>query len=504
MDDRAYSVSVEVALVYIEEIRTNLVEISQNYSLPKFKRLLQAASKLKSEATRLKLGSIQKPSDRLEKILQFMGKKQIVPDSKLSNLLLQACENLRLILIAIQKDQSDPALPVLPHRANALVRQTSVFEEIEARLNYHLAVGNGNLPQQHKKPVIATNAEIAGELMLFLDPIASQPQILIEEVLSWTGGQPLLTRKLCQLLLNTQSHIPAGEEAEIVKQLVETKLIFEPTKVISEHFQTIAHGIAREERDTPELLQLYRQVLEKEVVFNNSPLQQKLLNLGLLEKERGKLKVANPIYQTVFNREWVERELNLEPSDRTVRQLPINLSKPSVSAVDSPTKTHSNSALHLLVAVVFGAVVFAVALPQFRRQLPLVNNYLNSCDNNLLQKADNAIFLQESKQLQAVINELANLQQQAPEALDTRCETKLYDAKYTYAIQLAATRAENLLDAVELLCQIPSQYYENNQIRPWFIRWSNMFKNTDFSQQLQQYLDSHNCPAAIYLNRFSE
>jgi len=495
MDDRTYQVFVEVALVYVEEIQTNLAEISQDYSLPKFKGLIQAVGKLKSEATRFGVEEIQNPSDRLEKILQFMGEKQIVPDSELSQLLLQACDNL--ILVAIEKDESG--------RANALVRQTSVFQELEARLDDNFAVDNGNLPQQPKKPEIGTNAEIAGELMLFLDPIASQPQILIAEVLSWTGGQPLLTRKLCQLLLNTQSHIPAGEEAAVVKQLVEAKLIFQPTKVISEHFQTIAQGIEQGERDTAELLQLYRQVLEEDVVVDNSPLQQNLLDLGLVIKEQGKLKVANRIYQAIFNEEWVERELNLAQSDRSVRQqIPVNLSQLSVTIDEPPASTNSNSALHLLVAILFGAAVFALAVPQFRRQLPSVDNYLNGCDNNLLQKADNAIFLGELEQLQLVIIELASLQERSSEALDARCETKLYDAKYTYAIQLAATQSENLLPVVELLCQIPSQYYENKNIKPWFIRWSNMFQTTNFPQQLQQYLDFHDCPAAVYLNRVPE
>ncbi len=493
MDDRTYQVFVEVALVYVEEIQTNLADISQDYSLPKFQRLIQAVGKLKSEATRFGVGEIQHPSERLEKILQFMEEKQIVPDSELSQLLLQACDNL--ILVAIEKSESDPAEQVLSHRARALVRQISVLEELETRLNY-------NLPQRQQELETVTNAEIAGELRLFLDSIASQPQILIEEVLSWTGGQPLLTRKLCQLILNAQSHILAGEEAAVVKQLVETKLIFQPTKVISEHFQTIAQGIRQRERDTPELLQLYRQVLAEEVVFDDSPLQQNLLDLGLVKNEQGKLKVANRIYQKVFNREWIERELNLDRSARSVKQpIPLNLSQPLVATDDLPASTKSTSALHLLVAILFGAVVFAVAIPQFRRQLPLVDNYLNGCDNNLLQKADNAIFLGELEQLQLVIIELASLRQRSSEALDVRCETKLYDAKYTYAIQLAATQSENLLSAVELLCQIPSQYYENRSIRPWFIRWSNMLKTTNFPQQLQQYLDFHDCPAATYLNR---
>jgi hypothetical protein len=60
-------------------------------------------------------------------------------------------------------------------------------------------------------------------LMGGLKEIASQPEVLLAEILHWTGGQPFLTQKLCQLTLmaaNSVSAIPAGDEARWVEQLV--------------------------------------------------------------------------------------------------------------------------------------------------------------------------------------------------------------------------------------------------------------------------------------------
>ncbi|HAJ64099.1 MAG TPA: hypothetical protein DCP31_36700, partial [Cyanobacteria bacterium UBA8543] len=51
------------------------------------------------------------------------------------------------------------------------------------------------------------------------------PQKVLKEVLYWTGGQPFLTQKLCQLVLTCKLPIPVGGEAQWVEQLVRSRLI---------------------------------------------------------------------------------------------------------------------------------------------------------------------------------------------------------------------------------------------------------------------------------------
>jgi WD40 repeat protein len=154
-----------------------------------------------------------------------------------------------------------------------------------------------------------------------LHKIASQPEVLLAEILHWTSGQPFLTQKLCQLTLmatNPVSVIPAGEEAHWVEQLVKEHIIDNwETQDEPEHLRTIRDRILSNSQRAARLLGIYQQILQpplsKEgqggVLTDDSPEQMELLLSGLVEKQQGFLKVKNPIYQNVFDLEWVEEQL---------------------------------------------------------------------------------------------------------------------------------------------------------------------------------------------------
>jgi tetratricopeptide (TPR) repeat protein len=145
-----------------------------------------------------------------------------------------------------------------------------------------------------------------------LDERASRPNVLLNEVLAWTRSQPFLTQKLCQLLCDLEVFIPAGEEATTVAHLVQSRLIHQwETQIASDHFKAMREGLLKNQQCDPLLLlRLYEQILrQEEVVASDSPAQTELLNLGLVVQQQDKLKVANRIYQSVFDRNWVNREL---------------------------------------------------------------------------------------------------------------------------------------------------------------------------------------------------
>ncbi|MEI2578455.1 tetratricopeptide repeat protein [Scytonema sp. PRP1] len=144
-----------------------------------------------------------------------------------------------------------------------------------------------------------------------LDEKASRPDILLEEVLSWTGGQPFLTQKLCQLLAEFEALIGAGEEAATVQQIVQSLISHWETQAASEHLKSICFGLVTNKQcDPSSLLQLYQQILYLgEVPTDGSPVQAELLNLGLVVQQEDKLKVSNRIYQSVFNQSWIDQEL---------------------------------------------------------------------------------------------------------------------------------------------------------------------------------------------------
>ncbi|MGE5655450.1 MAG: AAA-like domain-containing protein [Actinomycetota bacterium] len=140
------------------------------------------------------------------------------------------------------------------------------------------------------------------------------PSQVLCEILDWTGGQPFLTQKLCQLVLNKTAETRSPQVNDLVR-----KHILEDweTKDHPEHLKTIRNRLVSEEDEkiqsrTSRLLGIYQQILTSPtgtIAADNSPDQMELQLSGLVVKENGHLRVYNPIYQQIFNREWVQQEL---------------------------------------------------------------------------------------------------------------------------------------------------------------------------------------------------
>lgn len=133
---------------------------------------------------------------------------------------------------------------------------------------------------------------------------------LLKAVLSWSGGQPFLTQKLCQLIAEEESRSPTGREREWVSNLVRSCVVDnwrhqdEP-----EHLKTIETRLLQAP-ETGEVLQLYRRILEhREIVSSGSLLETTLLLSGLVTKTFDKLRVGNPIYEAVFDEGWIGEAL---------------------------------------------------------------------------------------------------------------------------------------------------------------------------------------------------
>ncbi|NMF63478.1 hypothetical protein DP115_12155 [Brasilonema octagenarum UFV-OR1] len=172
----------------------------------------------------------------------------------------------------------------------------------------------------------------------------------MQEVLAWTGGQPLLTQKVCNLLKVTlkkplskplsyeergfefmvshslqqrnekidNSPLRSGEglgERFLITQLVEGVVrsgIIENWEAQDkeEHLKTIRDRILVNEQITVALLGLYQQILQQsEIAINGSPEQMRLRLTGVVVEQQTKLRVYNKIYGNVFDINWVENEL---------------------------------------------------------------------------------------------------------------------------------------------------------------------------------------------------
>ena len=192
----------------------------------------------------------------------------------------------------------------------------------------------------------------ASPLLNGLKEAISQPEVVLQEVIYWTGGQPFLTQKLCQLIIKTALKTSARKivlspktEAYWVEELVRSHIIQHwESQDEPEHFRTIRDRLLFNKQQAGRLLALYQQVLQPEeieheemggwgdakskdtsdscrVCVSQSPVstddsreQTELLLSGLVEKHKGYLRIKNPIYRSIFNSEWVLKQLdNLRP-----------------------------------------------------------------------------------------------------------------------------------------------------------------------------------------------
>ncbi|MEJ6486426.1 AAA-like domain-containing protein [Nostoc punctiforme UO1] len=194
----------------------------------------------------------------------------------------------------------------------------------------------------------------ATPLLQGLKEVVSQPQTILQEIIHWTEGQPFLTQKLCNLVIqfaaeNTTGMISLvpGTEVFWIEQLVKTHIIQNwQSQDEPEHLRTIRDRLLFNDQRAGRLLGIYQKVLQAEEQSNSGGFPQKemsssrgeefftlphlpvpiddsreqteLLLSGLVEKHNGYLKIKNPIYRIVFNAEWVLKQLdNLRPYSQT-------------------------------------------------------------------------------------------------------------------------------------------------------------------------------------------
>jgi CHASE2 domain-containing sensor protein len=170
--------------------------------------------------------------------------------------------------------------------------------------------------------------EEAKNLAKGLENKVENPEKILEIILKYTGGQPFLTQRICNLVLESNETINQEKNIEqFIKNLIDQKVISnwkydDPQS----HFLTIEQRLLKSKNATI-LLRLYYQILQnKKIKFikDNSPLNELLLT-GLVKKEDNLFKIINPIYQKIFNLQWVERELiKIEGKPQLTKIITIN------------------------------------------------------------------------------------------------------------------------------------------------------------------------------------
>ncbi|VXD15040.1 AAA-like domain-containing protein [Planktothrix paucivesiculata] len=170
--------------------------------------------------------------------------------------------------------------------------------------------------QYHSTPFnIGQAIELTGFQFQEAKPLAlgfiqksANPEIVLQEVLNWTGGQPFLTQKVCQLVRLSEEIIPEGEEKKWVEKLVRSRII-ENWEVQDEpeHLRTIRDRLLWESERSEELLELYSQILTSESTLCKETKEYLELRLtGIVIKSKEKVAICNYIYLEIFNLSWLE------------------------------------------------------------------------------------------------------------------------------------------------------------------------------------------------------
>ncbi|MDJ0556534.1 MAG: WD40 repeat domain-containing protein [Microcoleaceae cyanobacterium MO_207.B10] len=210
-------------------------------------------------------------------------------------------------------------------------------------------------------------------LLQGLEGIVKQPVKVIEEILYWSGGQPFLTQKICQIVINYLGEKPKEEnynDVGLVADLVKICMIENwESQDHPPHLTTIRNCLLRNIAKSVSHLEIYQQILNHgklklpedsqpireikrskllrysaTVNVSEAPLKEaapltearrkqnlskriksqrvksntiinakweirELLISGLIKINHGFLEVYNPIYAEIFNKKWVKEEL---------------------------------------------------------------------------------------------------------------------------------------------------------------------------------------------------
>lgn len=167
----------------------------------------------------------------------------------------------------------------------------------------------------------------APPLMQGLEDSVSNPEAILQAILFWTGGQPLLTQKLCERVVflsrsaTTEAlSLAPGTEAAWIEEIVRSQIIDNwKAQDNPEHLRTIRNRLLAQEQKAGRLLGLCQQILEQGGIALDGSLEQSdLLLSGLVGKRQDKLQYKNPIYQAIFSPAWIREQLNnLRPYSQT-------------------------------------------------------------------------------------------------------------------------------------------------------------------------------------------
>jgi hypothetical protein len=188
--------------------------------------------------------------------------------------------------------------------------------------------------ERRASQIFAETIEVAQSLV----GEASNPHIVVKEIMAWTGGQTTLTQFIAQLIRQNPCLIEDGREKEGVKQLVDEQVIKnweEPHK--PEILREIRARLLRDSNRAIKLLEVYQKILQTcHAAPDDVSYLAELQQLGLVVTDKDRVNPHNPIYESIFSLDWVRENLEnlhfyIEETEREKAAIQEQL-KPQIKA----------------------------------------------------------------------------------------------------------------------------------------------------------------------------
>ncbi|MDV2998651.1 MAG: Tol-Pal system protein TolB [Chroococcopsis gigantea SAG 12.99] len=151
---------------------------------------------------------------------------------------------------------------------------------------------------------------------------ADNPKMVLAEILEWTGGQPFLTQKVCNLIAHKNIYIKDLQEKYQLEKIITDNIVTnwesqdEPI-----HLRTIRDRLLRDQLKIGKLIGIYQHIYHRGSIISDDSNEQSELRLtGLVVKRNDFLSIYNPIYKNVFNQNWIHQQLDsLQPYAENIK-----------------------------------------------------------------------------------------------------------------------------------------------------------------------------------------
>lgn len=177
--------------------------------------------------------------------------------------------------------------------------------------------------------IIGKSIELTGFDISETPPLArgligkvQHPKNTLQAILDWTGGQPFLTQRICNLVAKSDFFIALGEEQKKVEQIVRSKIIENWRSNDSHrHLEGMLIRVLHKDKRKIRRLELYKRILQKGAIEIEKNAESRLESIslklsGLVKQDKGTLKIYNRIYESIFNLDWVQKQLaDIRPYD---------------------------------------------------------------------------------------------------------------------------------------------------------------------------------------------